>query len=58
MEQGSASMARYSFRSMRADDLHMVHRWLKTPDVRRWWGDPDREISLLGDDLDDSRMAM
>ena len=48
----------YSFRSMRADDLPMARRWLKTPEVQRWWGDPDGEISLLEEDLDDPRMAM
>ena len=51
-------MADYGFRPMRADDLRMVHRWLEMPEVRRWWGDPDGEISLLEDDLDDTRIAM
>jgi len=58
VESGSVAAAGYSFRSMTAEDLYMVHRWLETPEVRRWWGDPDREISLLQADLHDPRMAM
>ena len=48
----------YSFRPMTAPDLLMARRWLETPEVRRWWGDPDREASLLEEDLGDSRMRM
>lgn len=48
----------YSFRPMSAEDLVMARRWLETPEVRRWWGDPDGEISLLEEDIDDPRMAM
>ncbi len=48
----------YSFRLMTAEDFPMARRWLETPEVRRWWGDPDGEISLLEEDLDDPRMAM
>jgi aminoglycoside 6'-N-acetyltransferase len=36
----------------------MARRWLETPEVQRWWGDPDGEISLLEEDLDDPRMTM
>lgn len=48
----------YAFRPMTAEDFVMARRWLETPQVRRWWGDPDGEISLLEEDLDDPRMAM
>jgi aminoglycoside 6'-N-acetyltransferase len=41
----------YTFRSMTADDLPMLRRWLATPEVVRWWGDPEREAALLEDDL-------
>lgn len=43
---------------MTADDFGMARRWLETPEVQRWWGDPDGEISLLEEDLDDPRMTM
>ena len=33
--------ADYSFRPMTADDLPMVRGWLATPEVARWWDDPD-----------------
>ncbi len=48
----------YSFRPMTAGDFVMARRWLETPEARRWWGDPDGEISLLEEDLDDPRMVM
>ena len=48
----------YSFRPMTAGDFVMARRWLETPEARRWWGDPDGEISLLEEDLGDPRMAM
>jgi aminoglycoside 6'-N-acetyltransferase len=48
----------YVFRPMRAADLDMARRWLKTPDVARWWGDPDEQLALLEGDLDDDRMSM
>jgi aminoglycoside 6'-N-acetyltransferase len=35
-----------------------MRRWLDTPEVRRWWGDPDEQASLLAEDLDDPQMAM
>lgn len=43
---------------MAAHDLPMARRWMETPEVRRWWGDPEGEISLLGEDLGDARMRM
>jgi aminoglycoside 6'-N-acetyltransferase len=48
----------YAFRPMTADDLDMVSRWLKTPEVARWWGHPDEQRALLEGDLDDERMSM
>ena len=48
----------YGFRPMTASDLVMVRRWLETPEVRRWWGDPDDEVSILEEDLGDPRMRM
>jgi len=48
----------YRFRPAARDDLPMLRRWLETPEVRRWWGDPDEQEALLRDDLDDSRMTM
>jgi aminoglycoside 6'-N-acetyltransferase len=43
---------------MTADDLLMARRWLETPEVRRWWGDPDEQLALLTEDLGKPRMRM
>ena len=34
----------------------MTERWLQTPEVVRWWGNPDHELALLAEDLDQPRM--
>jgi aminoglycoside 6'-N-acetyltransferase len=49
---------RYGFRPMTSEDFPMARRWLETPEVRRWWGDPDGEVSLMEADLDDPRIRM
>ena len=36
----------------------MLRRWLKTPEVIRWWGDPDEQALLLRADLGEPRMVM
>ena len=46
----------YRFRSMIDPDLPMVERWLRTPEVARWWGDPGEQLELLKEDLDDPLM--
>jgi aminoglycoside 6'-N-acetyltransferase len=48
----------YRFRPMIEADMPMAHRWLETPEVQRWWGDADGEVSLLEEDLSDPRMSM
>jgi aminoglycoside 6'-N-acetyltransferase len=48
----------YSFRPVDAADLPLLRRWLRTPEVARWWGDPAQEFELLGADLNEPRMAM
>jgi len=30
----------------------MIRRWLETPEVARWWGEPDEQYSLVSGDLD------
>ncbi len=48
----------YTFRPMTEDDLPMLRRWLTTPEVVRWWGDPEREGVLLEEGLREPAMAM
>ena len=42
----------YVFRPMSAADLAMIRRWLETPEVVRWWGQPDEQYALVSGDLD------
>ena len=48
----------YTFRAMMRDDLAMAQRWLETPEVRLWWGDPDGEAGLLEGGLDEPATTM
>lgn len=36
----------------------MLRRWLRTPEVVRWWGDPNEQAALLEGDLNEPLMAM
>jgi aminoglycoside 6'-N-acetyltransferase len=37
---------------MSSGDLPMIRRWLQTPEVVRWWGQPDEQYALVSGDLD------
>jgi aminoglycoside 6'-N-acetyltransferase len=41
----------YSFRPATFDDVPMLRRWLETPEVRKWWGDPQEQQALIEEDL-------
>jgi aminoglycoside 6'-N-acetyltransferase len=41
----------YAFHPMSRDHLPMIRRWLETPEVVRWWGDPDEQFELVSGDL-------
>ena len=41
----------YTFQPMTRADLSMIARWLRTPEVVRWWGDPDEQYELVSSDL-------
>ena len=49
-------MSAYHFRPLTCADLPMVARWLGTPGVLRWWGDPKEQIDLITEDLDEPLM--
>jgi aminoglycoside 6'-N-acetyltransferase len=49
-------VSEYKFRSLESSDLVIVERWLRTPDVVRWWGDPEHELALLTEDLNQPLM--
>jgi aminoglycoside 6'-N-acetyltransferase len=42
----------YVFRPMSSGDLSLIRRWLETPEVMRWWGQPDEQYALVSGDLD------
>ncbi len=42
----------YAFWPMTSDHLPMIRRWLETPEVVRWWGEPDEQFALVSGDLD------
>jgi aminoglycoside 6'-N-acetyltransferase len=50
--------SRYAFRPATAQDLPMLRRWLHTPEVVRWWGEPTHQYSLLEADLNEPLMTM
>src|SRR5215471_6042242 len=45
-------MPHYAFRAMSTADLPLIRRWLETPEVERWWGNPDQQYELVKGDLD------
>jgi aminoglycoside 6'-N-acetyltransferase len=42
----------YAFQPMTPHHLPMIRRWLETPEVVRWWGQPDEQYDLVSGDLD------
>ena len=42
----------YAFQPMTPPHLPMIRRWLETPEVVRWWGQPDEQYDLVSGDLD------
>jgi aminoglycoside 6'-N-acetyltransferase len=42
----------YIFRPVTSADLPLIRRWLETPEVMRWWGQPDEQYTLVSGDLD------
>jgi aminoglycoside 6'-N-acetyltransferase len=48
----------YSFRPAETPDLPMLRRWLRTPEVVRWWGEPTEQAALLEGDLNEPLMVM
>ena len=42
----------YAFRPMSSGDLPMIRRWLETPEVVRWWGEPEEQYALVSGDID------
>jgi aminoglycoside 6'-N-acetyltransferase len=41
---------------MTALDFEIIRRWLATPHVAQWWGDPREQFALISEDLDHPAM--
>ncbi len=52
-----ASAETYRFRRAVPSDLPMIRRWLRVPEVARWWGAPDEQIELITEDIELPEMA-
>jgi aminoglycoside 6'-N-acetyltransferase len=50
------NVSTYEFRPFTSVDLPMVARWLRTPEVIRWWGQPEEQLALVAEDLDNPLM--
>ena len=46
----------YHFRPFTRADLRITAGWLRTPEVIRWWGNPEREETLITQDLGEPLM--
>ena len=45
----SGSPARYDFDPMTVSDLPLMRRWLESPHVQQWWGEPEPELDYIRD---------
>jgi len=58
VEINSGLAPAYAFRPAAQADLPLLRRWLRTPEVLRWWGDAQEQEALLREDLDQPAMVM
>jgi aminoglycoside 6'-N-acetyltransferase len=54
----SVNPSAYAFRPAVRADLPMLRRWLRTPEVLRWWGDAEEQEALLREDFAEPAMVM
>jgi aminoglycoside 6'-N-acetyltransferase len=54
----ASSSGDYAFRLVAREDLPLLQRWLRMPEVVRWWGNAEEQAALLCEDLDEPRMVM
>lgn len=51
-------MRNYNFRRLTSGDLPLMHRWLNTAHVKVWWPDPERQVALMSQDMDNPDINM
>jgi aminoglycoside 6'-N-acetyltransferase len=47
----------FEFRPVTRRDLPLISRWLATPHVSRWWGDPGQELAEIEEHIDGSSLV-
>ena len=51
-------MRNYDFRRLASEDMPLMRRWLQSAHVRVWWPDPEKQETLMRQDLDNPRIDM
>ena len=51
-------MPEYCFVPLSRDHYPMIRQWLSEPHIGGWWGEPDKEIALMDEDLENGPTDM
>lgn len=51
-------MCSYEFRKVERNDFPMLGEWLRSPELLKWWGDPEDEYRLIRHDVDDPKINL
>ena len=51
-------MRNYSFRRVTPDDLLQLRGWLEMPHVKVWWGNAEKQIALIKQDMESHKIDM
>ena len=51
-------MRNYNFRRLEPGDLPLMRRWLETAHVKVWWPDPERQVALMTQDMNNPQIDM
>ncbi len=51
-------MRNYSFRRVTPDDLAQLRQWLDLPHVKVWWGEAEKQIALIKQDMNNTKIDM
>ncbi|MEW7008124.1 GNAT family N-acetyltransferase [Lentilitoribacter sp. EG35] len=51
-------MQTYQFRNVERNDFPMLGEWLRSPELLKWWGDPEEEHRLIRHDINDPKINL
>lgn len=51
-------MRNYGFHPIAESDVPQLRHWLQMPHVKLWWGDADKQVALIEQDMDDDHIQM